>query len=106
MKTKQKKTVWTGQKTGRENNVQNLLGYQEISEMSGFAIQTLRQWKSSKNIPEPDFIIERVPIWKEATIKRWFTLRKQLTNRRNHPRKRAKAERASDHDVQDTDQDE
>lgn len=54
-----------------------MLDYKGVSELSGFSINSLRQWKSEGKMPEPDAIVGGSPAWNERTIEKWMAKKAQ-----------------------------
>jgi hypothetical protein len=56
-----------------------ILGTDEVAELLGVENQTVRLWKSKGIMPNPDWVISRVPIWTAGTIVRWAVKTGRLT---------------------------
>jgi len=60
-----------------EPDPEELLGYAQISELTGMAVKNLRTYRSTGRLPAPDDpnpIPDR-PRWKRATIEHWWVNR-------------------------------
>lgn len=61
-----------------------LLGYREISEISGVGEATLRNYRRRGYLPEPDVMLADRPRWHDSTIKNWLRLRAVGANTSRH----------------------
>lgn len=55
----------------------NILGIQEIAELTGLKEQTLRQYRSEDKLPMADAVISGSPLWSKETILNWVELGKK-----------------------------
>ena len=53
-------------------NIDELLTYEDIAELTGISLNTLYQWKARGKLPEPDLLF-RGPLWYPNTIKEWWS---------------------------------
>ena len=50
-----------------------MLDYQAVSELTGLAVQSLRQYKADGKMPSPDGLVgNRSPVWNRKTIEKWI----------------------------------
>lgn len=69
------------------NPSMGLLDYRAISERTGIAVTTLRQYRKLANrhraqgdprpgdLPEPDQVLGQTPVWEDATVEAWLAAR-------------------------------
>lgn len=48
-----------------------LVGVQEIAELLDVVHQTAKQWRARGVLPEPEWTVSGVPVWRKATILKW-----------------------------------
>ena len=57
---------------GREGSMSSrLLTVDEVAQMLGVKRQTITAYKARRQMPEPDKVYGRTPLWKESTIMAW-----------------------------------
>jgi predicted DNA-binding transcriptional regulator AlpA len=49
----------------------------EISEVSGLSRNTIKKYRATKSMPEPDHFFNRTPVWKAERIDDWINTRKK-----------------------------
>ena len=55
----------------------DVIGYREISELTGVKESTLRVWRTRGKLPPPDLQPNaHSPLWKRSTIDRWWKEKK------------------------------
>jgi predicted DNA-binding transcriptional regulator AlpA len=50
---------------------EKLLTASQVAELLGLSRNTITAYKAREQMPEPDVVYGRTPLWKEATIKAW-----------------------------------
>ena len=53
------------------SNISVLLTRKQVAERLGISIETIKQHRRSGEMPEPDYIIDNKPLWREKTIDKW-----------------------------------
>lgn len=48
-----------------------LVGPVEIASRLGVATSTVHQWRQRDLLPEPEWTLSRVPVWRWETIRKW-----------------------------------
>lgn len=48
-----------------------LVGPHEVAALLGVKVATVHMWRSRGVMPEPDYVLSRVPIWRESVIRKW-----------------------------------
>lgn len=43
----------------------------EIADRLGVPVGTVHQWRHRGVLPEPEWVLSRIPIWRWATIRQW-----------------------------------
>lgn len=66
------------------DDAEPLLGYKEISELSGVGAATLRNYRRRGYMPEPDVMLADRPRWRSSTIEKWMRMRKVGANTSRH----------------------
>ena len=54
----------------------DLVGPRDVAERLGIPRNTVLAWKLRGQLPEPELIISRIPIWRWETIHAWYEDRK------------------------------
>lgn len=52
-----------------------MLDYKGVSEMTGLAVQSLRQYQADGKMPKPDGKMGGSPVWYSKTIRGWMRAR-------------------------------
>lgn len=53
------------------SNVHVLLTRKQVAAMCGLSMSTIKAYRRDGEMPEPDVVYERTPLWREATIRQW-----------------------------------
>lgn len=53
----------------------NLLTTQQVAELVGVKPSTISAYHARKQMPEPDRVFGRTPLWSQTTIQLWRTTR-------------------------------
>lgn len=73
--------VQDGEETDTEGGeevptMEMLLDYPAVSQMTGLAVQSLRQYKADGKLPPPDAVIGgKSPLWTREAIDKWLSSR-------------------------------
>jgi predicted DNA-binding transcriptional regulator AlpA len=50
---------------------ERLLTRQDVADLTGLTIQTIKTYRRNGTMPEHDYVIGRTPVWLESTIQKW-----------------------------------
>lgn len=48
-----------------------LLTVKQVAEVTGLAVGTITAYRNRGQMPEPDAVYGRTPVWRESTIRKW-----------------------------------
>jgi hypothetical protein len=65
------------------SNVTVLLTRQEVADLIGVTLETIKMHRKNGTMPDPDHVYGVTPLWKPATIRAWDNTRnKRYDNRK------------------------
>lgn len=51
--------------------INELVGPMEVADMTGLKLETVHQYRSRGQMPDPVVLISRTPVWTRDTINEW-----------------------------------
>ena len=59
------------------SNMQVLLSRRDIADLMGLNVETIKYHRAGGSMPDPDYVVDRKPLWRRETIDQWIATRKK-----------------------------